>query len=155
MQRPWLTLVAVVAVFVLAQGIAQAQSIQGTWRLEGAESTGANPTMWESPQGQIMLGETTYCLFSVYPTRQPLAPAQMPGSRTDAEDAAAAAHWAPVIASCGTYDYSGTTLTLSPEYGKTEPPDGLAPTTTEITFEGDNATSAVTGQGVTKWTRVE
>ena len=74
MKPIYLALVAVVVVLAFGQGIAQAQSIQGAWMLSAAESTGDNPTTWEAPQGQIILADTTYCLFSVYPTRQPLPP---------------------------------------------------------------------------------
>ena len=110
MKPIYLALVAVVVVLAFGQGIAQAQSIQGAWMLSAAESTGDNPTTWEAPQGQIILADTTYCLFSVYPTRQPLPPPEVAGSPNASERAAARAHWAPVIASCGTYDFSGMTL---------------------------------------------
>ena len=94
-------------------------------------------------------------VFSNVIKPQGLEPLQFPTKFRSHSQAAARAHWAPVIASCETYDFSGMTLTLSPDYSKTDPAGGLTPTTSEVTFEGENATVVVTGNITTKWTRIE
>ena len=158
MNRIGLTLFAVVVVFVLAPGIAQAQSLQGTWQME--EITGseyANTRV--NPQGLWILGPRYYSYLLIEGTeeRQRLAPLQTPGQPTEAERLAFAAHVGPFLrAQTGTYEVQGTTLIYHPIIGRIEGSNGYQEVRQELEFEDDNTLWLIASGGARrKFIRIE
>ena len=141
-------------------GVAQPSSLPGTWRLEEAVTTGANPAKAVNPEGFVTFGKTYYVLIHVEPAepRQLLPPLKTPGKPTDAEKVQAADHWAPLITQAGTYEVMGTTLTLRPIVAKTQPFTQLY--TAQLRFEGNTLWTTVKlndgrSESRRRYTRVE
>ena len=158
MCRTGFTIVAVVVALVLTQGIAQAQSIQGTWQLMAGSAVDGTP--WASHDGLWTVGERHYSYVLVFSPeeRQPLPPLEMPGQPTDAERMAFINHQGPFFAQAGTYDLSGTTITFHPIADKVEGPDGYPENIFELQFEGDDRVSVIgpnAAQSRWTYTRVE
>ena len=159
MQRIWCTSVAVVVVFVLAQGVAQAQSLQGTWQMEELDGT-EYATTRVNPQGLWILGEThySYLLLEFPEERQRLGPPETPGQPTDAERIAFSDHLRFFLAQTGTYEVQGTTLIYHPIIGRIEGPNGYPEEVRqELEFEGNDTVWLTGPPGGTrrKFTRVE
>ncbi len=158
MRRTGFTIVAVVVALVLTQGIAKAQSIQGTWQLMAGSA--ANGTPWASHDGLWTVGERHYSYVLVFSPeeRQPLPPLEMPGQPTDAERIAFINHLGPFFAQAGTYELSDTTITFHPIASNIEGPDGYQDNIFELQFEGDDRVSVIGPNGAqSRWTytRVE
>ena len=156
MCRTGLTIVAVVVALVLTQGIAQAQSVQGTWQLMAVSA--ADGTPMASHDGLLTVGERHYSYVMVVSLeeRQPLPP--LPGQPTDAERIAVLDHLAPFLAQAGTYDLSGTTITFHPIAANVEGLDGYQDAIFELQFEGDDRVTAIgpnANQSRWTFTRVE
>ena len=114
------TLFVVVGILTLATGVVLGQSkpsIQGVWRIAERTTTGPQGATNKNPQpGQWIFTAKHYSFVqdaSLKP--RPVVEVLAPNTNlTDAQMVERYRDWAPVSAQSGTYEISGTTLSLRP-----------------------------------------
>lgn len=146
--RPVLFVAAIIVVVSLALPTAQTTNpLVGAW--EYTEGTRADGTSVENPVGMIVFTNTHYSHIRVSGMRPQYA------SQAEATDAEKIAAFDTLAANAGTYEVSGSTLTLRPSVAKN--PNVYAPgNSIELTFTIDGKTLATTSStGVLKFVRVE
>ena len=135
--------------------------LTGTWRITGAKSTGADARTVTNPQPGLLIFTGNHYSTLVITSDQPRAPIANAAKATAAE---LLATWGPFNAASGTYEISGSTLTLRPEVAKN--PQVMAPGADQIfrfQIEGNtlttitvrNVNGAVANPITRTYTRVE
>lgn len=111
---------AVLVVGATALPLAQtAPSLQGAWRVTEIVVTGANAATNTSPQpGLYVFTGQHYSIITVNSARKDFGNAADPAKLTDAEKMARYEAWDAFTANSGTYQISGSTLTIRPMVAK-------------------------------------
>jgi len=117
--------------------------LEGVWKVTEVVPPASNPaekaTPVTNPQpGLLMFTKGYYSGIAITAdqTRAAIAPAKDPKNLTDAEKIARYEHWSPVIANTGTYEFSGSTLTMHAMVAKNQERMTTASTVTyEIKLE--------------------
>lgn len=148
-------------------GIAFAQtapSLQGAWRVTEVTVTGADASTNKSPQpGLFVFTKQHYSILTVNSAspRKSFGNAANPEKLTDAEKLARFAAWDEFTANSGTYEVSGSTLTIHPVVAKNPQVMGV-PQTREFKVEGKTLTvvqkspaGQPASQTTTRLTRIE
>ena len=145
-------LTAVLSALLLGQST---PSIQGVWRVTEVTTTGPNASTDTSPQpGLYIFTRKHYSLVRDSSMNPRMA---IDSRNVTAPDALAA--FGPFIAQSGTYDMSGTTLTVTPVVAKFPANGNYTPSRWSFELEGDDTlsvTSLIGGNPTTvRMTRVE
>lgn len=164
MKRPALAILVAILLAILASSFLAAQSrarpttaIQGAWRIVEVVSAGqAAPTPMPQPSLYLFTGK--HFSFVAVSSTTPRPNLQDPSNVTGPD---ALAVWGPFMAQTGTYEVSGTTLSVKPLVAKN--PGAMAGNVTTYAYEldGDVLTLTVQQNGagtmapVTRLTRVE
>jgi hypothetical protein len=133
---------AAAALLAPQAALAQANSIEGVWKLTSIVRTGAQPISLTSPRpGYTIYSHGYYATVTDNSTaaRTASPPAKDPANPTDAEKLARFAEWAPFQAQAGTYEVKGSTLTRKPDVAKNV--GAMAtPNVQQITIKGNTLT---------------
>jgi hypothetical protein len=133
---------AAAAVLAPHAALAQANGLDGVWKLTSIVRTGSQPVNLTSPApGYTFYARGHYATITDNsPARRTAAPAPKdPANPTDADRLAKFAEWSPMQAQAGTYVLKGATLTRTPEVAKNAGQIGQ-PNVQEITIKGDTLT---------------
>jgi len=87
-------------------------ALQGVWRMESIESTdeAGNATAFQAQPGQLIFTDSHYSMVYV-PDESPRVPSAKHWEPTDAERLA---HYQSIIVNSGTYEMSGSRITVRP-----------------------------------------
>jgi len=112
---------ATAALLAPQAALAQANSIEGVWKLTSIVRTGTQPLSLTSPQpGYTIYSHGYYATVTDNSTsaRAASPPPKDPANPSDADKLARFAEWGPMQAQAGTYEVKGSTLTRKPEVAK-------------------------------------
>ena len=139
------TLFVVVGLLVMASMVVVGQSkpsIQGVWRVAERTTTGPEGATNKNPQpGQWIFTAKHYSMVTDNSAKpRPVVEALSPTAKlTDAQMIERYRDWAPVTAQSGTYEISGTTLSLRPIAAKgSAVVTGKAGLSYQLLFDGNS-----------------